>query len=194
MTTEFSKLETTTTQTVILSGHPESRDSVNSTGPLAEITFNLTGKNSENVPSKLNHENATIESSLSLPVVEFPATASPPGIMIGNISVIQLSTSSKFITAMPSTSISATTIIEDSNVAKIGPFASDKPETEKSTSISKTGTIAKEDNLSDQLISTTTSLSITPKIHEEEEREEETGWDWSQSFTKSIDEMETVNY
>uniref|UniRef100_A0A0R3S6U3 EGF-like domain-containing protein n=1 Tax=Elaeophora elaphi TaxID=1147741 RepID=A0A0R3S6U3_9BILA len=185
-------LKAATPTTVVSSRHPESQDSGNSTGLTDELTSNPIEENSREMSNKLKIENVSAESSLSSPAKEFLATMTSPEMMTSNFSVIQLSTLSELATATSSTPKSTTAIIDgDSSVAEIGPVAPAQPEMEEeSISISKISNITKGDNLSDQLMPTTTSFPSTSKIHMEEEEEREENWVWSESFTKTFEEME----
>ncbi|VBB34565.1 unnamed protein product, partial [Acanthocheilonema viteae] len=192
--------ETATIATATLSGNPKSRDSVNSTESIDDLILNPTGRIFVDISDKLKNENVTVESSRSSSVMEFLATASSPEMIINNDnrSVIQLSTLSRFATAISSTSVPTTMAIIDgdsSSTTQIDSSTPDETETdEQSISTSKTIHTIEDDNLSNQLMFTTTAFYSTSKIHEEEKAEKEENWNLSQGFTKSIEEMEQVNF
>lgn len=181
--------ETTAITLTTLSGRPEFWNIFNSTELKTEPTMNPIGKNFGEIPNKLKNENLTIE---PLPVKELLSTISPPEMIISNVSITQSSIISTTVPSVPS--VPTTVIIDgDSSVGQIDSFESDESEAdEESISIPKTSIITKDDNLSSRLISTTTNIPSTPKIHAEEEAEKEESWNWPESFTKSTKEMEQV--
>ncbi|EJD74326.1 abnormal pharyngeal pumping eat-20 [Loa loa] len=192
---EFPKSEIATTTAVTLSGHPEFDGPVKSTESIAGISLNATDENFDEMSNELKNVNVTIESSFPSSFEEFPAMTSASKMMINNTSIIPLSTFSEFVTTMSPISISTTVIIDgDSNVAQIDSLIPIGSETDGSIFVSKINEIIEESNLSNQLLlsTTTTSLSSTFKIDEEEEIIEDENLDYSQSFTKSTKEMEQV--
>lgn len=182
--------ETTPLITVAVSGRPEPQDP-NSTGPKHILNLKPGEINFDDVSNEFNNKDVTVESSHSSSVEEFLSTMpSQPEVITDNSTVVQLSKLSESTTAMPS--------VEnpngESSVAQVIPFERDGSKKKESISLSETDSTTDNDSLSSRLTSTVTSSSSTPKMIMMEDVEKKENRNWFQSSTKSIEEMEQVNY